>query len=122
MKFLLDACVASRALQRALEENGQDVLSANVRHAHASDEELLQLAREEGRVLVTRDKDFGELIFLHRLPHPSVVRLADLDIPGQAQAMRYLIEHHESELRENAVIVVTEKRVRIRSVTDTGHR
>jgi hypothetical protein len=32
---------------------------------------LLALAREEGRVLITEDKDFGELVFLRGLPHPG---------------------------------------------------
>ena len=63
MKFLLDACAASRTLREALSALGHDVRSAAGELARASDEVLLALAYEEGRVLVTEDKDFGELIF-----------------------------------------------------------
>ena len=80
MKFLLDACAASRALHDALAELGHDVLSAWEGYAHSTDEALLALAYEEGRVLVTEDKDFGELVFLRRLPHPCIVRLVELRV------------------------------------------
>ena len=49
---------------------GHDVRAARGELARASDEALLALAYEEDRVLVTEDKDFGELVFLRRLRHP----------------------------------------------------
>ena len=68
MKFLLDVCVASRILHDTLTDLGHDVLSARDGYANASDETLLALAHREARVLVTEDKDFGELVFSLRLP------------------------------------------------------
>ena len=115
MKFLLDACAASRALHEALVELGHDVLSAWEGYARATDEALLALAYQEGRVLVTEDKDFGELVFLRRQPHPCIVRLVELRVAETVEAMRHLIELHGDAMREGAIIVVTERRVRIRS-------
>lgn len=115
MRFLLDACVASRTLHEALVDLGHDVLSAWEGYAHGSDEALLALAYEEGRVLVTEDKDFGELVFLRRQPHPSIVRLVELRAAQKVEAMLDLIEHHDDAMREGAIIVVTGTRVRIRS-------
>ena len=115
MKFLLDACAASRALQEALTTLGHDVRSARGEYARASDEALLALAYEERRVLVTEDKDFGELIFLRRLPHPCIVRLVELRVAEQVDGMRDLIERHSDALRAGAIVVVTRRRVRIRS-------
>ena len=115
MKFLLDACAASRALQEALTTLGHDVRSAQGEYARASDEALLALAYEERRVLVTEDKDFGELIFLRRLPHPCIVRLVELRVAEQVDGMRDLIEKHGDVLRAGAIVVVTRRRVRIRS-------
>ena len=97
---------------------GHDVLSARERFPNASDEALLALAHEESRVLVTEDKDFGELVFLRGLPHPGIVRLVEMTPRERAEAMRTLIERHADEMRDGAIIVVTETRVRIRS---TGH-
>ena len=114
MKFLLDACAASRTLHKALIDLGHDVLSARDGYGNASDEALLALAYNEDRVLVTEDKDFGELVFLRRLPHPCIVRLVELSVAETADAMRDLIEHHGDAMREGAIIVVTGNRLRIR--------
>ncbi len=115
MKFLLDSCAASRTLHQALIDLGHDVLSAREGYSHAADETLLALAYVERRVLVTKDKDFGELVFLRRLPHPCIVRLVGLRVTGEVDAMRDLIERHGDAMREGAIVVVTGRRVRIRS-------
>jgi predicted nuclease of predicted toxin-antitoxin system len=115
MKFLLDVCAASRSMRHMLIESGHDVLSAAERDPRATDEALLALAYEEQRVLVTEDKDFGELVFVRRLPHPCIIRLVEMQLAEKVAAVRELIEHHPDELLEGALIVVTRKRVRIRS-------
>lgn len=115
MRFLLDACAAARTLERALTALGHDVRSARGEHARTSDEALLALAYEEDRVLVTEDKDFGELVYLRGLPHPCVVRLVGLRVGERIDALRDLVERHESALQGGAIVVVTRKRVRIRS-------
>ena len=89
--------------------------------ARASDETLLALAYEERRVLVTEDKDFGELVFLRRLPHPCVVRLVGLRVAEQVDAVRSLIERHGDALRAGAIVVMTRRRVRIRT-TEFGEQ
>lgn len=37
------------------------------------DQDVLALAVETGRILVTRDRDFGELTFLRQLPTPPAI-------------------------------------------------
>ena len=114
MRFLVDACVASRRLLTVLASLGHDVLSAQASAPHASDEELLALALRESRTLVTDDKDFGELVFVQRLPHPCIVRFTEMPIAEKVAAMCDLIERYPEEIREGSVIVVTPSRVRIR--------
>ena len=62
MKFLLDVHIPLR-LSRVLIEDGHDVIRAMMAHATWSDESLLKLAIADGRVIVTEDSDFSELIF-----------------------------------------------------------
>ena len=114
MKFLLDVCAASRSMHEMLTELGHDVLSAAPIDPRAADEALLALAYEEQRVLITEDKDFGELVFVHRLPHPSIIRLVEMQVAEKVTAMRELIECHPDALLEGSLIVVTRSRVRIR--------
>lgn len=96
---------------------GHDVVSVHDEFARASDETLLALAYEERRVLVTEDKDFGELVFVRRLPHPCIVRFVEMSIVEKSAAMRELIERHADAMHEGSLIVVTRDRVRIRGGT-----
>ena len=66
-------------------------------------------------MLVTEDKDFGELVFVRRLPHPCIIRFVDMRVDQQVSAMRDLIQRYEDAMREGAMIVVTQSRVRIRN-------
>lgn len=57
----------------ALRQAGHDVLSISEACPGVSDEIVLQRAASEDRLLVTFDKDYGELIYRRRLPPPSSV-------------------------------------------------
>jgi predicted nuclease of predicted toxin-antitoxin system len=95
-------------------ELGHDVVSARDGFLHASDEALLALPHKEERVLITEDKDFGELVFLRGQPHPAIVRLVEMAPLERVAAMRFRIDHHGNAMREGAIMVVTGTRVRIR--------
>ena len=97
-----------------LTDMGHDVLSATDRDPRASDEALLALAVQEQRVLITKDKDFGELVFVRRLPHPCIIRFVDMSVADKVAAMRDLIDYHAGSMRDGSLIVVTRSRVRIR--------
>jgi predicted nuclease of predicted toxin-antitoxin system len=64
MKFLTDQCVFA-ATSRFISALGHDVVTAaQLGLAQATDAALLQIAQAQGRILVTRDRDFGSLVFL----------------------------------------------------------
>lgn len=64
MKFLTDQAVYAFTI-RFLSSMGHDVVTiAQLGLAPAEDLELLRVARDQGRVLVTRDRDFGVLVFV----------------------------------------------------------
>jgi len=60
VKFLFDACV-SRGVSRELQSKGHDTIWAGDWPENPGDDEILERAHREGRILVTLDKDFGEL-------------------------------------------------------------
>lgn len=67
MKFLLDQDVYA-VTERFLINLGHDVVPvAQLGLSRADDEEILQVAQEQGRILVTRDRDFGNLVFVQTL-------------------------------------------------------
>jgi predicted nuclease of predicted toxin-antitoxin system len=99
----------------ALAAQGHDGLSALERNPRAADEELLAPAMEERRILVTEDKDFGELVFMRRLPRPCIVRFVGMTVAEKVAAMRELIEQTTcGPMREGSLIVMTHRRVRMR--------
>jgi len=67
MRFLLDQDVYG-ATARFLSGLGHDVVPvARIGLSQADDEELLQVAHEQNRIFVTRDRDFGNLVFVKGL-------------------------------------------------------
>ena len=114
MRFLLDVCADSRRMRATLTSQGHDVLSISEGNPKASDEEILALAIEEERIIITEDKDFGELIFLRQLPHPCVIRLASMTVADSVEAVLELIAKNADAIEKGFLITVTKNRVRIR--------
>ncbi len=98
----------------ALRSHGHDLLSALELDPRATDAELLEFAQANQRVIITEDKDFGELVFVRRLPHSGIIRFTNMTVNEKVEAMRELLEHYPTEIEERCIIVVTRNRIRIR--------
>jgi predicted nuclease of predicted toxin-antitoxin system len=73
MKFLADEC-CSPVIIEALQRAGHDVVSVREVMRGAEDEVVLKTAQREKRILVTEDKDFGDLVvYMGRLSHGVVL-------------------------------------------------
>jgi predicted nuclease of predicted toxin-antitoxin system len=75
MRLLLDTCIWGGATH-ALRTSGHDVIWSGDWDEDPGDEEILAIAYAEGRVLVTLDKDFGELAVVRG--HPIAALFASL--------------------------------------------
>lgn len=117
MRFLLDRC-AGVTLARWLREQQHDVAEARDRGPDPGDLVLLEWAHAEGRVLITNDKDFGELVFLHEHPHGGFVRLPDVPAQARIDIMRQLLANHSGDLVSGAIITVRGGRIRITRQTN----
>ncbi|MDP3030004.1 MAG: DUF5615 family PIN-like protein [Deltaproteobacteria bacterium] len=116
MRLLVDQDVY-RVTIEVLEKWGHDVATAKqFGMQRASDEELLKKAQETGRLFITRDKDFGSLVFLREEIATGVIflRIAPKTITEvHAELQRLFIEHKEEELMR-LFCVVEPRRHRIR--------
>jgi len=72
MRFLVDENFPYPAVDQ-LRHRGHDAVAVRDLMRGATDEEVLARARLENRVLVTADKDFGDLIFARRDSAPGVL-------------------------------------------------
>ena len=72
---------------RSLRAAGFDVLAVAEDMPGATDRVVLEHVRTLGRWLVTFDRDYGELVFLHELPPPSaIIFIRQEPIPPDAPA------------------------------------
>jgi len=117
MRLLLDQDVYASTAS-FLAGLGHDVVRvAQIGLSEASDEELLQVAQEQGRLLVTRDRDFGNLVFLKLLGAGVIYlrMLASTQTPVHDELDRLLRTYPQDELAR-AFVVVEPGRHRFRKV------
>ena len=72
MRWLADECVAA-SLVAFLRTDGHDVLYVAEAAAGLGDADVIALALHERRLLLTEDKDFGDLVFRRERTIPGVV-------------------------------------------------
>ncbi|MBI3463896.1 MAG: DUF5615 family PIN-like protein [Planctomycetes bacterium] len=113
MKILLDSCVWGKAAGE-LTAAGHDVIWAGDWPEDPGDAAILARAHTEQRVLVTLDKDFGELAVLERAPHCGIIRLVNFSARQQAAACLHVLEIHGTELLTGAIVTAEPGRLRIR--------
>jgi predicted nuclease of predicted toxin-antitoxin system len=122
MKFLADMGLA-RSTVAFLRAQGHDAVHLRDQGLQRlEDEEIIEKARAEGRVILTHDLDFGRIIAVSRASVPSVVtfRLNDM---RPAQVNRYLAEvlaHFAEQLKAGALVSVNERGIRVRSLPIKG--
>jgi predicted nuclease of predicted toxin-antitoxin system len=76
----------------ALRESGHDVAWIRDDTRGSSDEQVLHRAQQEGRILVTFDKDFGELAFRSKLPATSGVILFRISAPSSQYVAQVAVQ------------------------------
>ena len=113
MKFLLDVCAGGR-LRTWLEGLGYDVVEVRSRDPFLSDEEVLAWAREEKRIVVTVDKDFGELAVNRGEVHCGIIRLPDVPFSERKTLMQHILSYHIADLETGSIITVSRTRIRVR--------
>jgi predicted nuclease of predicted toxin-antitoxin system len=115
MRFLIDESADTR-VARPLRAQGHDVTTVAGDHAMAlEDTEVLAIAHREQRVLITDDRDFGELVFRYRQPHAGVLyfRLSNTLLSLRTVRLAYVLTHHSADLDQ--FLVVTDHDVRVRT-------
>ncbi|MEW5870469.1 MAG: DUF5615 family PIN-like protein [Chloroflexota bacterium] len=113
MLFLVDECTGP-VVANWLREQGYEVLSIYEEARGSSDEEIVQRAFREDRIVITNDKDFGEKIFRERYPHKGVIllRLDDERAKNKISALERVLSKYETQL-SGRFVVVTENKIRL---------
>lgn len=116
MRFLVDEALQD-AVAHLLVDAGHDVAHVRLRGLSGhTDEQVMALAIEEDRILVSTDTDFGTILALTGASGPNVLLLRGVDdsVQERVAAILRVLPRIEHELNEGALIVVEEDRYRVR--------
>lgn len=118
MKFLADMGISPTtvAFLRQLGHDAVHLLDEGL--GTLEDPAILTKARQEGRILLTHDLDFGDLLAASGAALPSVVifRLRDMRPEQVNQYVRTVLAEHGEALEQGAVVSVTEGQLRLRTL------
>src|ERR1700680_2456051 len=111
MRFLLDMNLPP-AMADWLRADGHDAVHVReIGYTNLPDREIFSRAAEEGRIVVTFDLDFGEIVSLTRGVASGVVRLARQ--PYLRERLRAAITEAAEALQAGAIVLVEDSRIRI---------
>ncbi len=113
MKVLIDSCMAG-SVAAALAGVGHEVECVADWPADPGDASVLSCARTAGQVVITLDKDFGELAVVRRQPHAGIVRLVGLPTAQQAPIAAATLTRYAEELGRGALVTAESGRTRVR--------
>jgi predicted nuclease of predicted toxin-antitoxin system len=114
MRFLLDES-ADFPLAAFLRTLGHDVTTIAHDYPYGlKDADVLAIAHREQRILITNDRDFGELVFRRNQSHAGVIlfRLDLETLPIKQQWLRHIVTVYADRLGE--FIVITPRGIRVR--------
>jgi predicted nuclease of predicted toxin-antitoxin system len=115
MRFLANENFPLDAVE-ALRQQGHDVIWIRTESPGISDPDVLNLAQVEDRILLTFDKDFGELAFRSRLPATSGIILFRISASSSAmvaQKVTFAIALRNDWARHFSVIEDDKIRMRL---------
>src|SRR4030066_429644 len=118
IKFIADVNVEKPIVDYLL-ENGYDIKWIPDYNCEILDEGLLSLANNEKRILITNDKDFGELTFLQKKLSAGIIlfRVKGQSSQDKVKLIKKVLGNYGGKLFNNFT-VITKKKIRIAPVED----
>jgi len=108
MKILLDMNLSPRWVETLQAEGWETLHWSHVGDPRATDEAIVEWARQHGFVIFTHDLDFGALLALTRAKGPSVIQVRTQDILPETLAGMLLpiLKRYEKEIEEGALLTI----------------
>ncbi len=100
---------------QALSDEGYDVLrAAEIQQSRADDQQILEKAINENRILITLDEHFGDWVILPLSRHPGVIRIKVHPTTSERVLSLLLpfLRMHTQEQFMNYLVILSEKRAK----------
>jgi predicted nuclease of predicted toxin-antitoxin system len=116
MNFLADENL-EKPIVDWLREEGYNVLYIAEKAPSIKDEKIIKLARKENKILITNDKDFGELVFHYGQITSGIIliRSRDKSSEKKLELIKQVLEEMKNKISGN-FIVVNENGIRIKKI------
>ena len=124
VKLLANENFPAPAIRRLRAEgvDGVDGLSVAELMPASSDVEVLAFARQEGRWIVTFDRDYGDLVFREGLlPLPAILFFRQEPYPPDRPADLVLAMLSEPQQAEGCMVVISERNIRRKRFPELGN-
>jgi len=114
LKLLIDVGVGKK-VEEWLKNKKYDAEAVRDIDPRMSDVEILKIAVSEKRLLITMDKDFGELVYKSKWPHSGVLllRLEDERAEEKIRVVETILKNYSAEIIDR-FSVFKDKKLRIR--------
>jgi len=103
MKFLIDVCLGVLIEKKLSESFNYDFKNIRDIDSQMEDTNILKIAYNEKKIIITSDKDFGELIFKNKMKHHGILLLKFDDLPfnNRVDAIINILKNYNKYLDNN---------------------
>lgn len=110
MKLLADVNIEKPIIDY-LKGIGYDIKWIPDYNCQMKDEDLIDMANREKRILLTNDKDFGGLVFFQKKISPGIIllRIKSQNVDHKIQVLSKLFERYKNKITGNFVVLSKEK-------------
>jgi len=118
IRFLANMNISPKTVAILRPQGWETIRVSDLLPVDATDDEILELARREDRVVVTQDLDFSALLALGGYDRPSLITLR-LSVSDPQTVTRRLLEvlpHMEQSLRDGCAVTIEDIAVRVRQL------
>ncbi len=114
LRFLADVNIEKQLID-FLRNSGYNVKCISEIDCQMEDEELLSLSNREKRIILTNDKDFGELIFYQQKATSGIIliRIKGQVVHEKLKMLKELLKNHKEDIKGN-LILISKNKIRIR--------
>ena len=110
MKFLADVNIEKPVVEE-LRRLGYDVTWIADINRYLDDMAVFRIAQREARILLTNDKDFGEIVFRQKLVPNGIVllRIKGQDAREKVKLLKKLLSVHRDKITRHFVVLAKDK-------------
>jgi predicted nuclease of predicted toxin-antitoxin system len=103
-------------LVRGLRENGFDIYWILEKNSGIPDEEVIVITEQQGEILITEDKDFGEWVFAHNIKTISIafLRYDKSDFDQILRSLIQVLKNFDMSDTQNYFITINKNKIRKR--------